>query len=349
MMKICVCGYGIVGKGVVDILDRSSDQVKYIYTRNKLNDNRQVENIDTVLNDDEVAIIVETMGGIEPAYTILRDAIKNNKHVITSNKELVEKHGAKLHELAIKHNIQFLFEASVAGGIPLMSTIRYSLEHEKITGLEAILNGTSNYILSKMFNDNLSFEEALKEAQDLGYAEKDPTEDIEGFDAGRKVAIIASVISGKQTMFKDIKINGISNISEAMIDYARKEKAKIKLIAKLSFQEDGISMSVMPTLINDDHALYNVENVNNAILFKTHDIGEVLIQGPGAGRYPTASAIISDIKTIERENKRRLAWTKEKAKLVDLDLKILDFNDNMIRNLSEVAHSNYLVIGGASK
>ncbi|HZJ87292.1 MAG TPA: homoserine dehydrogenase [Erysipelothrix sp.] len=309
-----------------------------------MEDKRHLLDYEQILKDDEVKIVVEALGGLDPAYTMVKDALRHQKHVVTSNKELVEKYGVELHRTAKEHHVHFLFEASVGGGMPLISTLRHGLYHEEIESIEGILNGTSNYILTKMREDKLSFETALKQAQDLGFAEKDPTDDVEGYDAGRKIAILASILSGHRIDFKDVKIQGISSIDETMIEFANDNNLRIKLIAKVKKQANYLNISVLPTLIDVNHPLYHVEGVNNGVLIKGKDVGDVLIQGAGAGRYPTASAVISDIFALENNDLTRLDWESSLVKIESEKINAFDFKDKTIKSMSELNHTQFLVI-----
>lgn len=349
-MRVSVCGYGVVGKGVVEILDRNDvNKVKYIFTKETIEDKRQAHDFDEILKDDEVKIVVEAMGGLEPAFSMMKQALSHQKHVVTSNKELVEKHGAKLHELALVHGVNFLFEASVGGGMPLISTLRHGLYAENILSIQGILNGTSNYILTKMREEKLSFKQALKEAQDLGFAEKDPTDDVEGFDAGRKIAILASILTQKRVDFQDVDITGISAISEEMIDYANKHQKRIRLVAKVDNTKEGIKISVMPTLLGMDHPFYHVEYVNNAVLFHGQDVGDVLIQGAGAGRYPTASAIVSDVYALNTPNLPKTDWTQASPTILKGCQYVYDFKKHQKVKRNEVNHQAFLAYEGETQ
>ncbi len=343
-MKVCVCGYGVVGQGVVDILDRQNPLlVKSIFTKEAIDDIRYINNYDDVLQDTSITVVVEAIGGIEPAYSMLKSALEHKKHVVTSNKELVEKHLVDLLQTAKDHGVMFLFEASVGGGIPLISTLKNALSHEEIYEVQAILNGTTNYILSKMLQENKDYHTVLKEAQDLGYAEKNPKDDVEGFDAARKIAILASLIQKEKVDFKSVKLQGITHISPLMIEYAQKEHYRIRLIAKASFSKDGLRLSVMPTLVNQDHPLYSVDGVNNAVLIKGKDVGEVLLQGAGAGRYPTASAMVADVMSTQLPYHRNFEVHPTLAQLQDESFSVFDFKTMDVQKLKNVKHPYYLV------
>lgn len=344
-MKVCICGYGIVGQGVVEILDKKEPgKVKYIFTRQKLSDHRFVDDFNHVLKDDSVEIIVEAMGGLKPSFSMMKKALQHQKHVVTSNKELVEKHGASLHEIARKHHVSFLFEASVGGGMPLISTLRHGLNHENIESVEAILNGTSNYILTQMRLENISFNDALLDAQAKGFAEADPSDDILGFDAGRKIAILASIISKKSVDYQDVDIVGIEHISESLIQYAENHQQRIRLIAGFKIHDDALEIRVMPQFVSKNHPFYYVEGVDNAVLFKGRDVGKVLIQGQGAGRYPTASAMISDIYSLEYKDKPTTSWTHEQAKIITRPQLVLDISDFKEKELTESKDKHVILL-----
>ncbi|NLW15343.1 MAG: homoserine dehydrogenase [Erysipelothrix sp.] len=348
-MKVCVCGYGVVGQGVVEILDRKDkDKVRYIFTRELLEDPRHVVDFMEVLKDPEVKIIVEAMGGLDPAFQMMENALKHEKHVVTSNKELVEKYGSYLNALAKKMGVHFMFEASVGGGIPLISTLRHGLGYEDISQIKGILNGTSNYILTNMIQDGISFEVALKDAMDKGYAEKDPTDDIEGYDTARKIAILGSILLGKEIDFKDIDIKGIVDINEDMITYAQNNKLKIKLIASVEDTGKDVFISVAPTLIDQTHPFYSIDGVDNAVLFKGQDVGEVMVKGAGAGRYPTASAMVSDVYALDYKMPSTVFWTDEKVDVKYKDDNVLEFKNSKYekKHKSEVDSKYYLSLGG---
>ncbi len=345
-MKVCVCGFGVVGKGVVEILDRKEPgKVKAIFTREILDDQRYVNDVDTMLEDKEIKIIVEAMGGLDAAYDLATKALKKGKHVVTSNKELVDKYMVELLELAKDNNVKFLFEASVGGGIPLVSTLQYGLVQENIVEVQAILNGTTNYILTKMLDENRSYEDVLKEAQELGYAEKDPKDDVEGFDSARKIAILSSLIKGNKVNYAQVNIQGINNMNDAMVQYAKNNNYRIKLIAKAKLDDKDVSLSVLPTLIDASHPLYNVNGVQNAVLITGTDVGEVMLQGPGAGRYPTASAIVADVYQVETQCNHPFVVKEAPVDVVVEDVSVIDFIENKKVSIHDIHHPSYLVLG----
>lgn len=339
-MNVAVCGYGVVGKGVVEILDESNEfKVTHILTRTPFNDERYVATIEEVYNDETIDIVVETMGGIETPFQLLSASLRNGKHVVTSNKELVLKKGAELFKLAQTYNANFLFEGSVGGGMPVINTLTYALHNEPITRVQGILNGTSNYILSLMQEEECPFSKALQKAQMLGYAESDPTDDIQGFDSARKIAIIGSLLTGSEINLRDITIHGITDISAEMLSYAKRTNYKIKLIANLEINNDGIKIWVDKVLIDQKHPFYNIEGVNNAVLFEGKYVQNIMIQGPGAGRYPTASAVVSDVYQCHYNKPKIKGWDKTKNTIIKENSEIILFKENQAINSLEIEAS----------
>ncbi len=308
-MKIAIFGYGTVGSGVFDVINMNSDiiakragkpiEVKYVLDlRDFPGDPVEkvlVHDVDTILNDPEVKIIAEVMGGMEPAFTFTKRALSAGKSVCTSNKELVAAHGAELIELAAKNNCDYYFEASVGGGIPIIRSLCDSLVGDDIIEIKGIVNGTTNYILTRMGEDGLDFNVALKEAQDNGFAERNPAADIEGTDAQRKAAILASLAAGAQVDCDDIPTEGIVDITAEDIASAKGLGAKIKLLASIRRDDEKISAMVAPFLVFENCQLYHVNNVFNGILVTGNATGEVMFYGKGAGKLPTAGAVAGDI------------------------------------------------------
>ncbi len=308
-MKIAIFGYGTVGSGVFDVINMNSDiiakragkpiEVKYVLDlRDFPGDPVEkvlVHDVDIILNDPEVKIIAEVMGGMEPAFTFTKRALSAGKSVCTSNKELVAAHGAELIELAAKNNCDYYFEASVGGGIPIIRSLCDSLVGDDIIEIKGIVNGTTNYILTRMGEDGLDFNVALKEAQDNGFAERNPAADIEGTDAQRKAAILASLAAGAQVDCDDIPTEGIVNITAEDIASAKGLGAKIKLLASIRRDDEKISAMVAPFLVFENCQLYHVNNVFNGILVTGNATGEVMFYGKGAGKLPTAGAVAGDI------------------------------------------------------
>ena len=312
MAKVAVLGYGTVGSGVVNVLDTNAAEVacsageavelKYILDlRDFPGDKHEaqvVHDIDIILNDPEVEVICETMGGLEPAFTFEKRALEKGKSVCTSNKELVAVHGPELVELAKKNGCSYLFEASVGGGIPVLRSINDSLKHEKIDAITGILNGTTNYILTKMDKEGASFENVLKVAQEKGYAERNPEADVEGYDACRKIAILASLMSGKHVNYEDIHTEGITKINTADFAYARSLNMAIKLLGMCRKTTTGFYTMVAPFLIPLENPLANVNGVFNAIDVHGNMLGDVMFYGKGAGKDATASAVVADVVDI---------------------------------------------------
>ena len=259
------------------------------------------------------------MGGLKPAYDFVKAALDAGKSVCTSNKELVAKHGAELIRIAKSHNRNFLFEASVGGGIPIIRPINMHITADKICEITGILNGTTNYILTKMDKEGADFASTLKQAQDLGYAERNPEADIEGFDAVRKIAILASLAKGKTVDFEEIYTEGISNITDIDFKYAKTMNKSIKLLGKCKNEDDGVVASVAPRLLSQEHPLYNVNGVVNGILVRGNMVGDLVFIGSGAGKLPTASAVVSDVVDAVRHLNvsTTVMWDEEKLELED--------------------------------
>ena len=321
MISVAVMGYGTVGSGVVEIIDKNQKEinekagdevsVKYILDlRDFPGDPHQdkfIKDYKILVDDPEVDIVVEAMGGIEVAYKFTKEALLAGKSVCTSNKAVVAEHGPELLKIAKEHNCTYIFEASVGGGIPIIRPLHTSFTAEKIESITGILNGTTNYMLTKMDEENCDYDEVLKEAQAKGYAEQNPEADVCGYDTCRKIAILTSLSSGKTVHYQDIRTEGITNINQEDFEYAKKLNSSIKLLG-LSRMEDGKCMCIVaPFLVNDKHPLSMVRGVFNAIMVKGNMVGDTLFYGQGAGKLATASAIVADIvdcavnkgKTIE--------------------------------------------------
>lgn len=335
MIKVSVLGYGTVGSGVVEILRENAAlitkrtgediQVKSVLDlRDFPGDPVQdiiVHDFEEVKNDPEVQIVVETMGGLHPAYEFVKASLESGKSVCTSNKALVAAYGPELLAIAQEKNVNFLFEASVGGGIPIIRPLKISLAPDEILEISGILNGTTNYILTEMTEQGSDFDSVLKDAQDKGYAEKDPTADVEGYDACRKIAILTSLAYGKQLDFEDIYTEGITKITDRDIQYAKKLGAKVKIFGSSKKVGDKVSAMVAPKLITSSHPLYSVDGVFNAILVKGNMVGDVMFYGQGAGKLATASAVVSDIMDEAKHinvNMKTL-WSHEKLALLPLD------------------------------
>ena len=310
MVYAAILGFGTVGSGVYEILRKNPSSigkkagdtidVKYILDIRDFPDHPEAhlftKNYDDILNDEEVSIVVEVMGGLKPAYEFTKTALLAGKSVVTSNKELVATHGTELIAIAKENKTNYFFEASVGGGIPIIRPLNQCLAANEISHLHGILNGTTNYILTKMFQEGSSFEDALKEAQDLGYAERNPEADVEGHDACRKTAILASLATGKFVDYNDIPTEGITKITQTDVIMAEKIGYVIKLIGSAEIDADGkVNAIVAPRLVSKTSLLSDVDGVFNAIMVRGDSLGDVMFYGRGAGKLPTASAVVADV------------------------------------------------------
>ncbi len=335
MVKIAILGYGTVGSGVVEVLQTNKDSIekkantdielKYVLDLREFPgspiENILTKNYDDILMDEEVDIVVEVMGGLEPAYSIVKAALEKGKSVVTSNKELVAKYGPSLLELARQKNINFLFEASVGGGIPIIRPLNHSLSADEIQEITGILNGTTNYILSKMEKEGRNYKDILKEAQDLGYAERNPDADVKGYDACRKIAILSSLAYGMHVNFEDIYTEGITKIRLEDFEYAKALNCQIKLLGVSRKVEDKAYVMVAPMLISNTHPLSNVHDVFNAIFVHGNVIGDVMFYGSGAGKLPTASAVVADVVDAAKHLNRNIIthWYSKEMNLLPLE------------------------------
>lgn len=333
MTKIALLGYGTIGSGVAEVLrinkesiaKKAGDQIeiKYILDLRKFpgdpNEDKIVHDYDVILNDSEIAVVVEAMGGVEPAYTFTKNALLAGKSVATSNKALVAKHGAELIALAGEKNLNFLFEASVGGGIPIIRPLISCLTADVVEEITGILNGTTNYMMTKMSEEGSEFEDVLKDAQQKGYAEADPTADIEGHDACRKIAILTSLVSGQQVDFEDIHCEGITKISATDIKYAKALGRSIKLLASSRLVDGKYCALVAPFMLPVEHPLYPVSDVFNAVFVHGNVLGDAMFYGSGAGKLPTASAVVADIVDIVKHTGKHvwIDWEQEKLELAD--------------------------------
>ena len=309
MIKIAILGYGTVGSGVVEMLHinketiekrvRDTIDIKYVLDLRtfpgSLVESIITSDFEVIVADQEVDIVVEAMGGIEPAYAFVKRSLLHGKSVVTSNKALVEQHGAELIQIAREKSLNFLFEASVGGGIPIIRALTSSLTGDEIVEITGILNGTTNYMLSKMHDEGAEYEVVLKEAQEKGYAEQDPSADVDGHDACRKIAILSSMVSERKVKFEDIYTEGIRTITSTDIRYAKAMGMKIKLLAKAVWIDGRLESIVAPHLISRKHPLYHVDDVFNAVCVKGNMLGDTMFYGSGAGKFPTASAVVGDI------------------------------------------------------
>lgn len=314
MIQIAVMGYGTVGSGVVEVIEKNKEEInkksgeeiniKYILDLRDFPgdpfEDKIVHDVEQILSDPEIKIICETMGGLKPAYEFTKRALLSGKSVCTSNKELVAAHGPELIKIAHDNKCNYLFEASVGGGIPIIRPLNYSLTAEKIDAITGILNGTTNYILSKMEKEGADFEDVLKEAQEKGYAERNPEADVEGYDACRKIAILSSLMCGKNVKYEDIYTEGITKITATDFVYAHACGKTIKLLAQ-SKEEDGkFYAMVAPCMISTSNPLFMVNDVFNAVCVHGNMLGDSMYYGRGAGKLPTASAVVSDVVDCAR-------------------------------------------------
>lgn len=335
MVKVAVLGYGNIGSGVVTVIQENQAiiekkidneiEVKYVldlrdFPGDPMED-RLVHDVNIILEDPEIQIVCETMGGVEPAYTFSKKALLAGKSVCTSNKELVAAHGAELLETARKQNVNYMFEASVGGGIPIIRPLNNSLTPEKIEAVTGIMNGTTNYMLTKMAKEGCSYEAVLKEAQEKGYAEKNPAADVEGYDACRKIAILSSLMCGKTVDYNDIYTEGITKITDKDFMYARKMNMSIKLLAMSKDVDGELLAMVAPFMISENHPLYAVNDVFNGILVHGNMLDDAMFYGRGAGKLPTASAVVSDVMECARNLNRNLPvyWSDEKMTMKHMD------------------------------
>ena len=332
-MNVAVMGYGTIGSGVVEILQVNADIIEarcgHRLTVTKILDLRDFEgdpvadlivhDYKEIAEDPDIDLVVETMGGVEPAYTFVRAMLESGKHVTTSNKALVADKGAELIRIAREHNVNFLFEASVGGGIPIIRVLDKCLTGDVIEEITGIVNGTTNYMMTKMTKEGSEFDDVLKEAQDLGYAERDPSADIEGYDACRKIAILTSLVCGKQVDYEDIPTEGITGVSATDIRYAAAMDRKVKLLATSTREGDTYFCRVAPYLIPADHPLYSVDGVFNAVFVKGNMLGDSMYYGSGAGKLPTASAVVGDLVDMAKHAHMNvyLDWDEQKLALAD--------------------------------
>lgn len=320
MTKVAILGYGTVGSGVYEVISTNERNSQYMQVKHIL-DIREfpelphahlfTKNFEDILNDSEVEIIAEVMGGLHPAYEFTKQALMAGKHVVTSNKELVATHGAELLKIAREHDINYMFEASVGGGIPIIRPLNQCLAANEIYEILGILNGTTNYILTQMVKAGKSFETALSDAQEKGYAERNPDADILGYDACRKIAILASLACQKHVNYEEIHTEGITEISLDDVSLAGKMGYAIKLVGLFQrLADEKVLVRVSPMLLLEDHPLAGVEDVFNGIFVKGDAIGDVMFYGRGAGKLPTASAVVADMidscRNIDRN--KPLVW-----------------------------------------
>lgn len=328
MAKIAVLGHGVVGSGVVEVTISNKDgikrrageeiEVKRILDLRDFDDltysEKFTKSFDDILNDNEISIVVETIGGINPAYDFVVALINKGKSVVTSNKELVASKGAELLKLARDNQVNFLFEASVGGGIPIIRPMHQCLAANEIDEIAGILNGTTNFILTKMIKEKMDFDTALKLAQDLGYAERNPSADVDGHDACRKICILASLAFGKHVNPDNVKTEGISAITIDDIEYAANWGGVIKLIARAKRRDDDkIEAMVSPAFVHNGSQLASIDDVFNGVLVRGNATGDVVFYGKGAGKLPTASAVVADVIDAAKATKTSVSLTWEEC------------------------------------
>ena len=364
MAQVAVLGYGTVGSGVVEVIEKNSDviskrvgediTVKYVldlrdFPGDPIQD-RVVHDYDTIVNDKDISIICETMGGINPAYEFTKKALMAGKSVCTSNKELVAAHGPELISIAKDNNCNYFFEASVGGGIPIIRPFNEALTAEKIDCIMGILNGTTNYILSKMENEGAAFDTVLKEAQEKGYAERNPEADVEGYDAGRKIAILASLVYGETVKFEDVFTEGITKISPVDFEYAKKLGLTIKLIGLEKETSEGRFAMVTPRLIGSESPLAGVKDVFNGILVHSNMLDYSMYYGRGAGKLPTASAVVGDVIAAAKNpgNHLTCVWEEKACSLADYKKLAQKYFVRVAGNMADLKGDIEKVFAGAS-
>lgn len=352
MAKIAVLGYGVVGSGTVEVFYKNKENlekkagteldIKYILDIRDFEDSpyqdKFTKDFNVILNDPEVTVIAEVMGGLKFAYPYVKSALEAGKSVVTSNKELVAAKGAELLAIAKEKNVNFFFEASVGGGIPVIKPIHTCLEANEIDEIAGILNGTTNFILTKMIRDGMGFDEALKIAQDLGYAERDPSADVEGHDTCRKICILASLAFGRHVYPENVHTEGITKVTLEDVNYCDSCDCKIKLIGCAKREDNGeISIGVFPAVVKDDSQLAGVNDVFNAILVRGDATGDVVFYGKGAGKLPTASAVVSDIVSAAKHDKTSISLTWK------------DSEQSFIRGFDQFRCANYIRFAASDK
>lgn len=334
MAKIAILGHGTVGSGVAEVILTHAESIKrrageeisikYILDRKDFPQlsykDLFVKDFNIILNDPEVSTVVEVMGGLHPSFDYAKACLENGKNVVTSNKELVAAKGNELLKIAKKNNLNFLFEASVGGGVPIIRPISTCLAANEVSEIAGILNGTTNFILTKMIREQMAFEDALKLAQELGYAERNPAADIEGQDACRKICILASLTFGNHVYPESCYTEGITKITLADVDYAEAWGGVIKLIGSVKMQDNGkIQIKVCPMFVSRESQLANVDDVFNGIMVRGDATGDVVFYGKGAGKLPTASAVVADVIDCAKQQTSRkfLYWEDAKEGFVD--------------------------------
>ena len=335
MFNVAILGFGTVGSGVYEVIKENNALLKQKTGEDiavkKILDIRDfpdseweslvVHDIKEIIEDNDIDAVVETMGGTSPAFEFVRDALLSGKHVTTSNKALVAAHGTELLKIAKEKNVNFFFEASVGGGIPIIRTLTESYAGEHFKEITGILNGTTNYILTKMDAEGEDFEKALSTAQELGYAERNPEADVKGHDTCRKIAILASLATGKEVNFEEIYTEGITKIDTTDFEYAKHMKLSIKLFGDSKFEDGMLYAFVAPVMVERDHPLYMVNDVFNGIMVEGNMLGKSMLYGSGAGKLPTASAVVADIIAITKNKDKNIpfGWVNEKQAVADMN------------------------------
>ena len=334
MIQVAIMGYGTIGSGVAEVLEQNREKIaeavgeevalKYVLDLRDFPDSpvadKIIHDFKVIEEDPEVSIVVETMGGLNPSYPFVKACLLAGKNVTTSNKALVAAYGTELLEIAREKSVNFMFEASVGGGIPIIRPLYRCLNGEKIEEITGILNGTTNYILTKMDKCGATFESALKEAQDLGYAERNPEADVEGHDTCRKIAILTAMATGHEVNYEDIYTEGITKITDVDFRYAEKMGTSVKLFGTSQIDGDKVHAWVAPVMIGKDHPLYMVSDVFNGILVEGNMLGTSMYYGSGAGKLPTASAVVADI-IEEAQNLKsnvRLGWDAKRLEIAPM-------------------------------
>ncbi|MGL5352821.1 MAG: homoserine dehydrogenase [Clostridium sp.] len=330
MIRVAIMGYGVVGSGFIELLDKNRELNKCsedivitsILVRNKeKHKNRKHSEVLTTDIEEffskESDIVIEVMGEITKSFGYVKRALKAKKHVVTANKDLLAEYGEELFELANENNVALKFEASVGGGIPVIKPLVESLCGNNITSIKAILNGTTNFILTKMDTEKLSYEEALKQAQELGFAESNPEADVMGYDAARKLSLLSTLAFDKKVLWKDINIQGITEIESIDFEYANSINCKIKLLCISNNCEDGVYAAVKPVFVENNNVLSNINNEVNAVIFNGDAVGEVTLVGKGAGKMPTGSAVFADVLDIVNNRLTKInSFKGEESKVI---------------------------------
>ena len=362
MVQVAIMGYGTIGSGVAEILAQNAEQItngcgqdvalKYVLDLRDFPgspvEDKIVHDFSVIEQDPEVSVVVETMGGLNPSYPFVKASLLAGKHVVTSNKALVAAYGTELLAIAREKNVNFFFEASVGGGIPIIRPLYRCLKGEKILEITGILNGTTNFILTKMDKEGASFETVLKEAQDLGYAERNPEADVEGYDTCRKIAILTAMATGKEVNYEDICTEGITKITDVDFKYADKLGTSVKLFGTSRMDGNEVHAWVAPVMIEKDHPLYAVNDVFNGILVKGNMLGTSMFYGSGAGKLPTASAVIADImEAVENaDHNVPFGWSGERLTIADQKTSVHRYFVRVEGNGAELEQAAAAAFGG---